>query len=397
MGRIRFTKTETWEPDLPPRCMLCGDKEPQHQHERTFSPRLGGPKHDMKVMVCQDCNTGFCNHPPIRLVLWALFLAGAFLLYQNVSQGTGLTLPFLGFTGGIAFLGMIYKSAYGKKFIIKCTQMDDGTVTLDLPNELYAKELGIHRQRAAERRKLAMAGLAPPTTPAPAPAAPVQQAAPAAPAAPTPAAPNPTAPPAQAPPAPAAAAPAPPTSEVATAPTFAARRTLEGEQVADVPDTLSPLMQAIHKGELDILEVQLEKGGSLEETCGDGLGVLHVAAMAGAMDVVDYLVRKGVPVDAEAGHGLTPLYMAIQVNNHNVVGYLLQRKANINHTNAEGRTPLHWAAGVGDIRMQDKARSLMVRLLLSRGADPAATDKDGKTAVELADAINEELTVGEFE
>jgi ankyrin repeat protein len=59
-----------------------------------------------------------------------------------------------------------------------------------------------------------------------------------------------------------------------------------------------------------------------------------------------------------------------------VVRYLLQIGARVNARDIAGRTPL--------MRAADARQAEVVRLLLQSRADPAAVDRDGKTAMDYA-------------
>ncbi|XP_047331932.1 ADP-ribosylation factor GTPase-activating protein AGD3-like [Impatiens glandulifera] len=76
--------------------------------------------------------------------------------------------------------------------------------------------------------------------------------------------------------------------------------------------------------------------------------------------------------------GCSMLHLACQTSDIGMVELLLQHGANINVTDSKAQTPLHHSITRG--------RFLIAKLLLSRGANARAIDKDGKSSIDL---INE--------
>ena len=129
----------------------------------------------------------------------------------------------------------------------------------------------------------------------------------------------------------------------------------------------------------------------------------------GTVDVVQLLIAYGADVNAPyVDSKLTPLHAAMFTENMEVIQLLLDAGANPNLLSDEDRSPLRFAverealdmaacflrhgavASINDsggfcgyTALGMAARSLqipMLQLLLSAGADPEATDSDGRTA-----------------
>ena len=174
---------------------------------------------------------------------------------------------------------------------------------------------------------------------------------------------------------------------------------------------------ALHKaargGHLAVARLLLDHGAdpNLRSECGGA--ALHAAAAEGRLQMAELLLARGALANAEstahsqawtpwneaqgAGHAaLADLLLhhggadkaagPIGIDRAAALGYdgrveiLLDREPGLlaSRDFLERRTPLHWAAANG--------RRAIAERLLARGADPAATDKKGRTPAELADA-----------
>jgi ankyrin repeat protein len=121
-------------------------------------------------------------------------------------------------------------------------------------------------------------------------------------------------------------------------------------------------------------------------------------------------------VNAVNRDGLTPLVVAVKEGNSSAVGLLLRNGANVNAVDQHGLTPLHISARKGDLKsvkqllMCSAADGTMlggqallysavlggnpeiVELLLERGADAVAADRNGQTSLhEAARGMNPEV------
>lgn len=139
-----------------------------------------------------------------------------------------------------------------------------------------------------------------------------------------------------------------------------------------VPAT--PLETAAAQGNLEEIEALIAKGSDVEETDLRGLTALIAAARAGQPDSVRLLLRKGASPNRTGGvNRWTPLEHAIH-KGQNGTGVIL-----LDAGRARGHdldAPLMMAAANGN--------AVMVRALLSHGADPRAHDAGGLSALGAA-------------
>lgn len=113
----------------------------------------------------------------------------------------------------------------------------------------------------------------------------------------------------------------------------------------------------------------------------DGFTALHYPAFFGigeAASVGRVLLDSGADVNARSENPLAvqPLHSATAGNHDDVVAVLVDAGADVNATQRHGWTPLHGAAQNGSLASVER--------LLAAGADPAARNDDGTTALDLA-------------
>jgi ankyrin repeat protein len=150
---------------------------------------------------------------------------------------------------------------------------------------------------------------------------------------------------------------------------------------AQGPTKLTPneqtLMEAAYQGKLDVVQLMLAQGLSVETTDTDKRTPLMWAAFNGHTPVVGYLLEKGSKIDAKDVNGRTALMYASSGPNAETVKLLLEKGADVNTQGTlEGFTALMTAAAEG--------QADVVRLLLLHGADRKLKDKDGDTAESFA-------------
>lgn len=378
-ARVKILKSELWDNDIPALCMICGEAPAQTRHEfmarHVFFPLnllgiigqyITPKKMPMSVACCNDCKAGYLNEVNMGLI-WQVVrtLALFYFIFAVATQTNNLPkaiIPPVVVFLIVVILETFYFWTIGKKSAVRCAAMDEGTVSLELPNGKWTVAYTTYKREKNQHRKATKAPIH--DAPAPIPDSDGSSDTPP--------------PPAQTPTISSAFS-----SGTGDAPDFRGIA-FEGAEVAHIPAGLSQLLAAIKSDDSDRLEKAIKEGGDLNETLPNGMNALHIAAISGSMQMVSFLLGKGLPVNSVMGNGLTAMHLAVQANNQSVVGLLLARKGNPNQANADGRTPLHWCAAVADERLDPNNRYKMANVLVKGGGDINAKDKNGKTPADLA-------------
>ena len=113
---------------------------------------------------------------------------------------------------------------------------------------------------------------------------------------------------------------------------------------------------------------------------------LHLAAGSGSIEVVRELIARGAKVALDEA-GNTPLFYCLSTHKRciDIWDTLIAAGCKVNHRNERGDTPLHEA--------QCCWNEFAVRYLLAKGADLAARDSEGKTALECARALGQDKII----
>lgn len=178
----------------------------------------------------------------------------------------------------------------------------------------------------------------------------------------------------------------------------------------------SPLFLAIERHHPDAAAYLIAHGADVNEPGRSHVTPLAVAAFSGDDATVALLLAKGVKTDAYDVTGKTAMVYVAGGGHAAIVKRLLAAKQDVNERYGNDLTALMWAAGYVDgvadaageatvatlldagaqVNAEDnrgrtalmiaaeRGHADIVKLLLARGADPKHTDRQGKTARDLA-------------
>ncbi len=108
----------------------------------------------------------------------------------------------------------------------------------------------------------------------------------------------------------------------------------------------------------------------------DGETPAMKATQAGSLRTLELLIKAGANFEISDAHGWTVLHWAVQSNRAEMVGTILDyAPVLLNVRDKRGLTPLHVAAWTGN--------AVLVRRLLSEGADVHATTQWGETPLHM--------------
>jgi ankyrin repeat protein len=108
---------------------------------------------------------------------------------------------------------------------------------------------------------------------------------------------------------------------------------------------------------------------------------LHYAALFGDFSRAEELIAAGADISVNDHDGQTPLHYAAQGCSVAVAQLLLARGAEIDTEDVDGNTPL-WNATI-----RTRGDGPIVQLLLGRGADPHHQNREGRSPVQLSEAL----------
>jgi RNA polymerase sigma-70 factor, ECF subfamily len=127
----------------------------------------------------------------------------------------------------------------------------------------------------------------------------------------------------------------------------------------------SALIRAAGTGDVRLVRLLVEAGAPVADLCPcvDHESALVTAVAIGATKVVDYLLEQGAPVDSRSfDGGSTALHVAVHREHHDLVRRLLAAGADPDATDANGRTAADWSALKSERRVGEAEDVLWTRL-----------------------------------
>lgn len=139
-----------------------------------------------------------------------------------------------------------------------------------------------------------------------------------------------------------------------------------------------PVLMAARLNDDLTLGILLAAGADPNRYDGAGFTPMSWAARHGNLFMANDLLLAGAGANAQEHFNHTsPLHMAAREGHTDILRLLIKAGADIDFKNALGDTPLHSAARYGHAEA--------VKRLVEAGANPAATDGDGRTALEFTE------------
>ena len=150
----------------------------------------------------------------------------------------------------------------------------------------------------------------------------------------------------------------------------------------EVRNDATAMFYALQVGDLQTVGVLVDAGARIDVRM-KILGVFYTrplsyATFVGDVAMVEYLISKGANPNGVDDDGISALGLAAINNQPAVAQTLIARGADVNHVDRFGMTPLLYAASI------DFGDTAVIEKLIAGGADLKAKNKQGQTALDLA-------------
>jgi ankyrin repeat protein len=132
----------------------------------------------------------------------------------------------------------------------------------------------------------------------------------------------------------------------------------------------------------EIVSALLAGGADVTGRNIDGKTALYLAVETGRTDLIPLLLEHQADIFAADNAGITPLERALKENNPGVLEALLTEET-VQQSDSAGNTPLH-------IAVKNKADVGIIENLLNKHAAVNARNKEGNTALHIANMVNHE-------
>ncbi len=147
---------------------------------------------------------------------------------------------------------------------------------------------------------------------------------------------------------------------------------------------IDALIKAVYRKNLVLIDESIKQGVDINCADEDGRTPLMHAVLASDSDArtVQFLMDRGANVDAsDSQQQWTSLHFAARDQKTEIVKTLLEAGANVNAVDSFGNTPL-WRC-----IFNKKVDSVLVKILLEKGAEPDFKNKSGVSPRDLARTI----------
>ena len=149
-------------------------------------------------------------------------------------------------------------------------------------------------------------------------------------------------------------------------------------------DDSRALLQAVRGGNIHDVNVLLLSGSDVNAVV-DGWTSLMVATIKGYDEIARALLNRRADANVKNNDGLTALRFAVTMGNLDMMHLLLSKGADVNTLDNQWWTPIMQAVDENNLEC--------VKILLARGADLNIRNKEGDTALSLAERKSHEVII----